>query len=87
MFYLRKITGSKVEMNFCLGESYTLVLKANSPEEFEKAMADHPQYEEAYGYVTWRTEGRIELLPLFQKQQNYIVSENGVTYDNVTLKK
>lgn len=36
MFTLRKITQTGVEMNFNLGDSYTLVTKENSPEEFEK---------------------------------------------------
>lgn len=42
MFALRKITNDGLEMNFSLGDSYTLVIKERSPKEFEDKMKDHP---------------------------------------------
>lgn len=82
MFALRKITNDGLEMNFNLGDSYTLVTKDRSPEEFEDKMKDHPNYDEAYAFIYWK-DG---VLPLYRGQQNYIVSENGATYSNLTYK-
>lgn len=82
MFTLRKITQTGVEMNFNLGDSYTLVTKENSPEEFEKGLKEHPFYEDIYAFVSWNNE----ILPLYKNQKNYIVSESGKTYDNLTYK-
>lgn len=52
MFTLRKITQTGVEMNFNLGDSYTLVTKENSPEEFEKVLKEHPFYGDIYAFVS-----------------------------------
>ena len=41
MFALRKITNDGLEMNFSLGDSYTLVTKDRSPKEFEDKMTEH----------------------------------------------
>lgn len=82
MFALRKITNDGLEMNFSLGDSYTLVTKDRSPKEFEDKMKDHPNYDEAYAFIYWK-DG---VLPLYRGQQNYIVSENGATYSNLTYK-
>lgn len=38
MFTLRKITKTGVEMNFDLGNHYTLITKERSPEEFEEGV-------------------------------------------------
>ena len=51
MFALRKITNDGLEMNFNLGDSYTLVTKDRSPKEFEDKMKDHPNYDEAYAFI------------------------------------
>lgn len=82
MFTLRKITQTGVEMNFNLGDSYTLVTKENSPEEFEKGLKEHLFYGDIYAFVSWNNE----ILPLYKNQKNYIVSESGKTYDNLTYK-
>ena len=50
--------------------------------EFEDKMKDHPNYDEAYAFIYWK-DG---VLPLYRGQQNYIVSENGATYSNLTYK-
>lgn len=82
MFALRKITKDGLEMNFNLGDSYTLVTKDRSPKEFEDKMKDHPFYDKAYAFIYWKDE----ILPLYKNQHNYIVSENGTTYSNLTYK-
>ena len=61
MFTLRKITNDGLEMNFSLGDSYTLVTKDRSPKEFEDKMKDHPSYDEAYAFICWK-DG---VLPLY----------------------
>lgn len=83
MFILRKITKTGVEMNFDLGNHYTLITKERSPEEFEKGVKDHPFYDDIYAFVGWKEE---EILPLYKNQKNYIVFENGTTYSNLTYK-
>lgn len=82
MFALRKITKDGLEMNFSLGDSYTLVTKDRSLKEFEDKMKDHPFYDKAYAFICWK-DG---VLPLYKEQQNYIVSGNGTTYSNLTYK-
>ncbi len=82
MFALRKITNDGLEMNFSLGDSYTLVIKDRSPKEFEDKMKDHPFYDKAYAFIYCKDE----ILPLYKTQKNYIVSENGTTYSNLTYK-
>jgi hypothetical protein len=52
MFILRKITKTGVEMNFDLGNHYTLITKERSPEEFEKGVKDHPFYDDIYAFVS-----------------------------------
>lgn len=71
MFALRKITQTGVEMNFNLGDSYTLVTKERSPEEFEDKMKDHPSYDEAYAFICWK-DG---VLPLYKEQQTILFLE------------
>lgn len=68
-------------MNFELGSVYSLVLKERAPEEFDKEMRSNPLYDKIYGFITYH-DG--EVLPLYITQKNYIISENGVTYSNLT---
>nr|DAH01352.1 MAG TPA: hypothetical protein [Crassvirales sp.] len=51
MFALRKITSDGLEMNFNLGDSYTLVTKDRSPKEFEDKMKDHSFYDKTYAFI------------------------------------
>lgn len=82
MFALRKITSDGLEMNFNLGDSYTLVTKDRSQKEFEDKMKDRPFYDKTYAFIYWKDD----ILPLYKNQYNYIVSENGTTYSNLTYK-
>lgn len=82
MFALRKILSNGGEINFDLGDYYSLITKERSPEELKIKMKDHPNYDEAYAFIYWK-DG---VLPLYRGQQNYIVSENGATYSNLTYK-
>ena len=82
MFALRKISSNGGEINFDLGDYYVLITKERSPEEFEDKMKDHPSYDKTYAYNYCKDE----ILPLYKTQKNYIVSENGTTYSNLTYK-
>lgn len=82
MFALRKISSEGIELNFDLGDQYSLVTKERSPEKFEEAIKDHPFIGDIYAFITWKDE----ILPLYKNQKNYIVSENGTTYSNLTYK-
>lgn len=54
MFALRKISSNGGEINFDLGDYYSLITKEHSPEEFEDKMKDHPNYDEAYAFIYWK---------------------------------
>lgn len=54
MFALRKISSNGGEINFDLGDYYSLITKERSPEEFEDKMKDHPNYDEAYAFIYWK---------------------------------
>lgn len=82
MYSLRKITGDSTELNFYLGDSYTLVYKRLSPEEFKKAEDHHltVDKEKCFGIIFYN-DGK-ESVPLFDTQENYIMIENRI-YDKL----
>lgn len=45
-------------------------------------MKNHPFYNEICAFIIYKDE----ILPLYKTQKNYIVSENGTTYSNLTYK-
>lgn len=85
MFYLRKISGQGVEMNFTLGDDYTLIHNFRNPEEFKEALEIYeatksPKNEnKIFAFIT----GNGRTLPLFQIQQNYVMTGNGDTYAKI----
>lgn len=85
MYTLRKITKDGLEMNFNLGNSYTLVTKERNSEAFEKDMKAIPyvDIEERgiYGIV-WSQDSQMNLL--YDYQQSYIMTESGKTFSNVS---
>lgn len=85
MFYLRKITGDGVEMNFLLGKSYTLITQDRNKKEFEE-LREKLKYEvgETYGFISgeFLTEWQHNTLALFPKQQNYVMVA-GKTIDHI----
>lgn len=86
MFALRKITHKGIEINFNLGDSYSLITKDFAPEEYMRlmnTMNDVYDDKPVYGFVTG-VDGTP--IPLCKNQKNYIVSENGATYSNLTFK-
>lgn len=85
MFILRKISGSGVEMNFNLGDSYTLITKEHNKKEFKEMAEKNKAMQDPiiYGFVAYDNG---KLLYLSSQQENYIMTENGGTFANVCLK-
>jgi hypothetical protein len=84
MFILRKITGNGGELNFALGDSYSLTLKDANPKEFKEILSvgGHDAFEDdLYGFITY---GDRKHQMLFKKQFNYIMTDTGKTFTNVT---
>lgn len=85
MYTLRKITGKDVELNFNLGNSYTLVHSERSPEEFKRSMDNFLNPDEnIYAFVG--NEDGSKLYALYKKQLNFIMTESGQTFSNLTMK-
>ena len=83
MFILRKISGDGIQMNFSLGKHYVLTTRDNA-EEFKKlslAFWDKEDPEETYGYISDQ-EGNLHAL--FNGQFNYIMTQSGATFANVS---
>jgi len=88
MYTLRRISEKGIEMNFSLGNSYTVVHKQSAPDEFEKDMSTfkntYPDGE-IYCFV-WAVNG-TDVYPLFKGQQAYIMTPGGSTLSNLTLRE
>lgn len=98
MFILRRISGQGVQMNFCLGNSYTIVTRDHNYEDFCRSfkhifdrnhVADlddtaDSDTKNCYAFVS--SEGGGNLYPLWSNQKNYIMTENGKTFCNLTQK-
>ena len=84
-------------MNFVLGNSYTFVSRHENYDEFCKSFRysfgrDHvadldesadQDTKNCYAFVS--NEDGNKLYALFQNQKNYIMTENGKTFSNVSL--
>lgn len=86
MFVLRKVSegGKGLEVNLSLGKSYTLVTEVNDKEKVDECkkrgiIVDDPII---FGYVVGED---LEVHGLSVQQRNYIMTENGATFANVSL--
>lgn len=88
MFILRTITGDGHELNRVLGDSYNIDYKEKHPESFKGdtpfAEWDKLHPDELYGCITYNRGS--EIIPLWKKQQNYIMTETGKTFANISYK-
>lgn len=101
MFILRKITenGKGVSMNMILGKSYTYVGRFDSKaEEFRKCFKlyfgkDHVadlcdtsdnDTKRCYGFIT--DEGGQNIHPIWLGQKTYVMTSDGNTFANLTVK-
>ena len=95
MFTLRRISSSGVEMNQFLGNGYTLVdRESNYPEfceTFEKTFG-YPHTADLDDTSTFDSKNVYAFVvadsiqPLYKKQKNFIMSDSGRTFDNLTYK-
>lgn len=82
MFYLRRVTQEGVEINQFVGESYTLVHKDYTPEEFKRLHKEMFLGEDinpdsiCFAFVC--NGGFVQ--PLYSLQRNYIMTETGKTF-------
>lgn len=85
MFILRKISGQGVEINITLGQSYTFIGKIENPQEFNRTLSEifkQSNEEITYAFVS-NEDGKM--IPLYSTQKNYIMTESGKTFKNVSL--
>lgn len=81
---LRQISQGR-ESNIYIGHQYSFISRERNPEEFMKFANiidpgnDDP---ECYGFVV-RPD---EIIPLYKKQQAYIMTESGKTFDNISYR-
>ena len=85
MFILRKITGTKEEINIALGDGYSLTMKERNPKEFDALLEKFDCKAETtfYGAVF---DSHGECIFLSSRQKSYIMTSDGKTFDNLTLK-
>ena len=82
MYTLRKISKkSKYQMNICLGDGYTLTTMESEVEYNQCAeMTGLENDENIFGFITGDSTG---VLTLYKTQHNYIMTESGLTFDNL----
>lgn len=88
MFILRKlvprhgIENAYSETNTIIGESYQVA----SPLEIEELIQSDDYYksvqESIYGFITY--ENGSKTLPLYRKQKNYMMTDTGNTFANLS---
>lgn len=90
MYTLRRISGEGVEMNFLLGQSYTVVsrdsahyrFKEDFKRFFNSEWKDDEPDDNVYAFVG--NEGGTTIYPLYEGQRAYIMIESGATFSNLT---
>ncbi|MCL1658612.1 hypothetical protein M2T79_18555 [Elizabethkingia miricola] len=96
MFVLRRISGEGIEMNKVIGDGYTVIDRESTVEDFKKVFEHYFEKRQiadldsesdfdtknCYAFVT--NDSFIQ--PLYKNQQNYIMSENGKTFSNLTYR-
>ncbi len=88
MFILRRITSEDIEINWCIGDKYTLVLKEKNLDEFSrtaKLMKWEPAPTEVYGFLS--CDGGIEVIPLYENSHYFIMASDGRTVANISMRK
>ncbi len=90
MYTLRKITNENVEMNIGLGSEYTLIRKETCEKEFnffcQRFDYTDEDVERDGIYAIISSYDGSKLIPLYKCQLNFIMTENGKTFSNVTFK-
>jgi hypothetical protein len=96
MFILRRISSAGVEMNHSLGDGYTYINREYNVLEFRRSFKvffdkDHvadldetsdEDSKDVYGFIG---NGPF-LQPLYKNQKNFIMTESGKTFSNLSYK-
>lgn len=81
MFILRKITANGLQMNTAIGSNYNVVFREENPHEFDRIISSGWEDDsKIYGFV----ENFEHQIPLYVNHQNYIMSDSGKTFSNLT---
>jgi len=93
MYTLRKVPSSGVQINIVLGGNYAVVTRESNEKEFVR------MYEAMHGcnenssvtddedvYAILSSEGGKQFYALYKNQENYVMSEGGKTFSNLTFK-
>ena len=97
MFILRRINGNGVQLNKVMGDGYTHICRAQNPDYFretfkayfnKKHVSDEdPKSDDdtkrVYGFVAFNGG---EIMPLWKNQKNYIMTDSGKTFANLSFK-
>lgn len=91
MYTLRRISGNGIEMNHCLGGSYTVVRKRGNKPDFLKTFKtifdkeyDKSNEDDVIVYAFVSDENGEVIYPLYKSQRSYIMCSDGKTLDNLT---
>jgi len=97
MYTLRTVKDN-IQTNECLGKDYQVIERDSNYNEFQKAylnfhnkqhVADLDAESDNFSQQTYafiiHNRGS-EIIPLYKDRKNYIVSENGKTFSNLTFK-
>ena len=88
MFTFRRVLQDGLEANRSIGSDYTLVLKEKSQKEFDKTFKlfygdpEENLEQPIYGFII--TEGGKDIIPLYVNSKNYMMTDSGKTYANIT---
>lgn len=93
MYTLRSLTSEGHESNIALGNNYTFISRKYAKEAFErvyknayessgKAFEENPN-EDCYGMIQ---SENVNFIFLWKQESNYIMTETGKTFSNLTYK-
>lgn len=96
MYTLRRITENNTQINLSIGDSYCYVDREHNYEDFQKDFNNYFQKNHVadlddtadrdtqlvYGFISY--QGNI--IPLYKNQMNYIMTESGKTFSNLSYK-
>lgn len=85
MFILRKmVCNQQQESNTILGNHYNLVTEINK-EDWDHLIKSWDSFkDEIYAFLVYKNGS--EVIPLYKKQGNYIMTSDGKTFSNLTHK-
>jgi hypothetical protein len=94
MFILRRISSEGIQMNQTIGESYTYIGRFENAEEFRRcfkkyferdhvADLDDTSDDDTKQVYCFISNGSLHQ-PLYMRQQNYIMTDSGKTFSNLS---